>query len=215
MPIFLLNASAQLLAPGMQQFADANGVPFVNGQVFMYVPPATTTFKDTWIDRDELVLNQNPVLLDAAGRAVIFGQGQYRQVLKDQFANTIWDKQVEYAAAPATPATLYDLASFLQGKPSNSEVYPIWNAPRALKLPAGLTASQFTISTLPTANMVFTLARNGSSIGTVTFAPSGVPTVVFLADVTFNSADQLTVAAQAVADATGGNVAMTFVFTAL
>lgn len=206
---------AQLLAPGMQQFADNNGVPFSGGQVFMYIAPNTTVFKDTWIDRNESVLNANPVPLDAAGRAVIFGNGQYRQLLKDQFGNTVWDKQVEYLAAVAAPGTLYDVASFLQGKPSNSEQFPIWNSPRALKLPAGLTGSQFTISTLPTGVMVFTLARNAVTIGTVSFAVSGVPTVVFLADVTFNAADQLTVTAQAVADATGGNVAMTFVFTAL
>lgn len=208
-------AVAQLLAPGMQQFADANGVPYNGGNVFMYVPPNTTTFKNTWIDRDQLVLNQNPVVLDSAGRAVIFGNGQYRQILKDLLGNTVWDKQVEYLVDAPAPATLYDLASFLVGKPSNSEVYPIWNAPRALKLPAGVPGSIFTIATTPTANMVFTLAKNGVTIGTVTFAPSGVPTVSFLADVTFAAADQLTVQNQAVADATGGNVAMTFVFTAL
>lgn len=206
---------AQLLAPGMQQFADANGVPYGSGNVYMYVPPATTTFKNTWIDRDQLVLNANPVPLDAAGRAVIFGSGQYRQILKDILGNTIWDKQVEYLVDAPAQASLYDLSSFLVGKPTNSEVFPIWNVPRALKLPAGLAGSQFSVATPPTANTVFTFARNGLSIGTVTFAPSGVPTVSFLADVTFAAADQLTVQNQAVADATAGNVAMTFVFTVL
>lgn len=206
---------AQLLAPGMQQFADANGVPYVAGQVFMYVPPLTTTFKNTWVDRDELVLNANPIILDSAGRAVIFGNGQYRQLLKDQFGNTIWDKQVEYLAAAAAGATLYDLAFFLQGKPINAELVLVWNSPRSLVLPAGLVASQFTISILPTATMTFSLAKNAVPIGTVAFATNGVPTVTFLSDVTFGAGDQLTMTAQAVADATGGSVSCTFVFTAL
>src|SRR5258706_6881008 len=94
-------AVAQLLATGMQQFADGNGVPYSSGLVYMYIPPSTTTFKDTWIDRNELTLNANPIPLDSAGRAVIFGNGQYRQILKDQFGNTVWDKQVEYLAAVA------------------------------------------------------------------------------------------------------------------
>lgn len=206
---------AQLLAPGMQQFSDANGVPYVGGQVFMYVPPVSTTFKTTWIDRDEIVANLNPVVLDASGRAVIFGNGQYRQLFKDQFGNTVWDKIVEYLAAAAAGATLYDLAFFLQGKPTNAELVLVYNATRALKLPAALVASQFTISILPTAAMVFNLAKNGVPIGSISFATNGVPTVTFLADVTFGAADQFTMTSQAVADATGGNVSCTFVFTAL
>ena len=200
-------AFAQLLPPGEQQFSDENGVPYDGGLVYMYVPPATTTFKATWQDRDELVVNTNPVVLDSAGRAVIFGQGQYRQVLKDQFGTQIWDELVEFVAPDG-----YDLAIFVAGAPAGGEVYPIWNSPRSLLLPQDLAGSQTTITTLPTATMTFTLKRNGVSIGTIAFAPAGTPTIVFLADVAFNAGDQLTMTAQAIADATGGNVAITLVF---
>jgi hypothetical protein len=206
-------AFAQLLPPGMQQFADGNGVPLVGGLVYMYVPPVSTTFKDTWLDRDEIVKNTNPVVLDAAGRAVIYGQGQYRQVLRDQFGALVWDKLVEFVEPTDVDVTVYDLATFIAGKPSNAEVCLIWDCPRSLVLPAGLTASQFSVATFPTAAMLFTFARNGISIGSVSFSTLGVPTVIFLAPVAFAASDQLTVTAQAVADATGGNVAMTFVFT--
>jgi len=199
-------AFAQLLPPGEQQFADANGVPYDGGLVYMYIP-ATTTFKDTWQDRDESVVNSNPVVLDSAGRAVLFGQGQYRQVLKDQLGTQVWDELVEFVAPDG-----YDLAIFIAGLPTNGEVYPIWNAPRALTLPQDLVGGQFTVTTLPTATMTFTLKRNGVTIGTIAFSTSGVPTIVFTADVGFVSGDQLTMTNQAVADATGANIAITLVF---
>jgi len=93
LPLDVNAQTASLLPNGKQQFADANGAPYASGQVFFYIP-ATTTPKNTWQDVNETTLNTNPVVLDAAGRAVIFGQGQYRQVLLDQFGNTIWDQIV-------------------------------------------------------------------------------------------------------------------------
>lgn len=80
-----------LLPPGKQQFSDANGVPLAGGSVFMYVP-GTTTFKNTWQDGSQVTLNTNPVILDAAGEAVIFGLGAYRQIVQDSLGNTIWDQ---------------------------------------------------------------------------------------------------------------------------
>jgi hypothetical protein len=82
---------AVLLPNGMQQFIDGNGAPYAAGTVDFYIP-STTTRKNTWQDPDKVTLNANPVVLDAAGRATIYGTGQYRQVLKDSLGNTIWDK---------------------------------------------------------------------------------------------------------------------------
>lgn len=83
--------SANLLPNGRQQFSDGNGKPYASGQVFFYVP-TTTTFKNTWSDPEKANLNVNPVLLDANGEAVIFGDGEYRQILKDVNGNQIWDQ---------------------------------------------------------------------------------------------------------------------------
>lgn len=83
--------SASLLPNGQQQFADANGAPYAGGLVYFYIP-GTTSSKTTWVDPNQQVANTNPVVLNSAGRAIIYGSGQYRQVLVDQFGNTIWDQ---------------------------------------------------------------------------------------------------------------------------
>lgn len=79
-----------LLPNAQQQFLDANGAPLSGGSVYFY-EPGTTTPKNTYQDSGLTVLNSNPVVLNAAGRATIWGNGSYRQVLYDQFGNLIWD----------------------------------------------------------------------------------------------------------------------------
>lgn len=83
---------ASLLPNGKQQFLDASGAPLTSGTVTFYVP-GTTTFKDTWQDAEGTILNTNPVVLDAAGEAVIYGDGEYRQIVQDSDGNTIWDQK--------------------------------------------------------------------------------------------------------------------------
>ena len=104
-----------LLPNGEQVFLDANGNPLASGTVDFYIPD-TTTLKNTWQDSRQVTLNTNPVVLNASGRAVIFGEGSYRQVLKDSLGTTIWDKVVE--APAATTGTVTDsVAAALYGGP--------------------------------------------------------------------------------------------------
>lgn len=82
---------ATLLPNGEQTFLDANGTPLVGGKVYFYIPN-TTTPKDTWSDPNQTTLNSNPVVLDSAGRAIIYGSGAYRQVVRDSLGNLIYDQ---------------------------------------------------------------------------------------------------------------------------
>ena len=84
--------SATLLPNAVQTFVDNNGKPLANGNVFFYVP-STTTPKTTWTSAGESVPQANPVPLGIAGRPAnaIYGDGIYRQIVKDQFNNVIWD----------------------------------------------------------------------------------------------------------------------------
>lgn len=61
------------------------------GTVAFYVPN-TLTFKQTWQNAGQTILNTNPVVLDSNGCAVIYGAGSYRQILKDSLGNTVWDQ---------------------------------------------------------------------------------------------------------------------------
>lgn len=84
---------ATLLPNGEQQFIDGNGNPLVNGKVFFYSNyPTCTVLKNTFQNEAGTVLNTNPVILNSAGRATIFGTGAYCQVLKDANNNTIWTR---------------------------------------------------------------------------------------------------------------------------
>lgn len=84
-------AFAIILPNARNQFIGADGSPIVGGTVTFYIPN-TSTPKNTWQDSTQSVLNTNPVVLDSLGSAQIYGNGQYRQVLKDAAGNTLWDK---------------------------------------------------------------------------------------------------------------------------
>lgn len=80
-----------LLPEPESQFCDSDGHPYAGGTIATYVP-GTSTPKATWQDNGGTVLNTNPIVLDAAGRAIIFGDGDYRFVLQDAAGNLIYDQ---------------------------------------------------------------------------------------------------------------------------
>lgn len=99
--------TASILPPAKTTFLDSNGKPLTSGTVDFYIP-STTTRKATWKDAGETILNTNPVVLDAAGRALILGSGSYRQVVKDRNNNIIWDQVTSSAGSGSTTASTGD-----------------------------------------------------------------------------------------------------------
>ena len=83
--------TSTLLSNGKQQFIDINGAPLVAGTVAFYVQ-GTLTPKDTYQDSGQTITNTNPVVLDSRGQAIIWGNGVYRQIVKDSLGNVIWDQ---------------------------------------------------------------------------------------------------------------------------
>lgn len=61
------------------------------GSVAMFIPN-TNTFKQTWKNSTQTILNTNPITLDQNGCATIYGVGSYRQVLQDALGDVVWDK---------------------------------------------------------------------------------------------------------------------------
>jgi microcystin-dependent protein len=83
--------TAGILPLAKTQFLDENGKPLSSGKVYFY-NPGTTTAKTTWQDINKSVANANPVVLDAGGRALIWGDGTYRQQVYDRSNNLKWDQ---------------------------------------------------------------------------------------------------------------------------
>ena len=89
-----------------QQFNDADGHPYAGGSLATYVP-GTTTPKQTWLDPGQAALNTNPIVLDAAGRCLLYGDGDYRLILRDAAGNLIWD----IPATTLVSAAMYPVVS--------------------------------------------------------------------------------------------------------
>jgi hypothetical protein len=79
---------AVLIITPYQQFFDSNGNPLNGGKVFTY-DAGTLTPKATYSDNTESTPLANPVILDSAGRTVIWGTGTYKFIVKDSLDNTI------------------------------------------------------------------------------------------------------------------------------
>ena len=105
-----------ILPNGKQQFIDSNGNPLAGGKVYYYIP-STTTFKNTYQDDAGVNLNTNPIVLDANGQCIAYGQGSYRQQVKDVNNNLIWDVQID---APATQTDLNNFESSLASSTGSS-----------------------------------------------------------------------------------------------
>lgn len=86
--------------PGKQTFLDPEtGALLSLGTVTHYVP-STTTFKNTWADEGQTEVNTNPITLDATGSCSIWGDGLYRQIVRDAAGNLIWDIVTGLPASP-------------------------------------------------------------------------------------------------------------------
>src|ERR1700761_4817646 len=79
-----------IIPNGEATFLDKNGKPLTSGKVYFYTP-STTSPKTTYQDINQTIPNTNPVTLDAAGRALLWGVGAYRQQVVDRNNNLIWD----------------------------------------------------------------------------------------------------------------------------
>lgn len=195
------------LPNGKTQFIDINGAPLVRGTVEHYVPGGLTP-KDTWQDYGQTILNENPVPLDDRGQAVIFGSGQYRQIVKDSDGNQIWD-EVTTALVQNVAETVM---TFLGGPPTSSQWLGGEAPTQTINYPANFSGSRGTTpKTLPTSLFVVSIQKNGAAVGTATCDTSGnwVFATSAGAAVTISSADQIDFYAPESADATMANFGLT------
>lgn len=169
--------TATLLPNAKQQFLDSNGVSLAGGAVYFYIP-ATTTFKNTWQDAGQVTLNTNPVLLDAAGEAIIYGDGVYRQVVKDAFGTTIWDQLTtsyapgasQYFQAPGTGGLQQPVQSKLQQRLNVADYDNFADASAYVASVGGVLygtsiADSVSMQALPPTNVLFSWEGYGGKTG--------------------------------------------------
>lgn len=92
-----------ILQPAEFQAIDADGHPYAGGTLATYVP-GTTTPKATYQNEALSAQNTNPVVLDSAGRCILWGDGLYRTVLRDAAGNLIWDQESTTVVSAAMEA---------------------------------------------------------------------------------------------------------------
>ena len=94
---------AVLLIPPYLQFYDANGNPLSGGKVYTYGAGSVNTPKATFTDNTEDFQAANPVILDSAGRATMWGAGSYKFVVYDADDNLVrtTDNVTTYTTADA------------------------------------------------------------------------------------------------------------------
>lgn len=188
------------LPNGFTQFSDANGAPYEGGTVEHYEPGGLTP-KDTWQDYNQTIFNYNPLTLDEAGRAVIFGNGRYRQILKDKLGNTIWDQETDALVFLAADVIL----TYGGGPPASGQWLGGERFARAVNFPANFVGSQGLIpKTLPTSAFTISINKNGSQVGTASCSTSGAWTFLTTGGnpVSFVTSDYLDFVGPGSADAT-------------
>ena len=101
---FAYAVDQSLIPPAKTTFLNSNGAPLASGKVYFYVPN-TLTPKTTYQDFGGATPNTQPVILDAAGRAKIWGTGQYRQKVFDKNNSLIWDAETSAAGSGGSGST--------------------------------------------------------------------------------------------------------------
>lgn len=69
-------------------FFGPDGTLLAGGLVYTYVP-GTTTPQTTWQDAAEATPNSNPIVLDAAGSCLLYGNGNYQISVTDALGNAV------------------------------------------------------------------------------------------------------------------------------
>lgn len=93
---------ASLLPQPKQLFQTNTWEPLVGGQIFTYAA-GTLTAKATFLDAGLTSANTNPVVVNARGEVLMYGDGAYRIIAKDSLGNTLYDvDNVESASSIAS-----------------------------------------------------------------------------------------------------------------
>lgn len=179
----------------IEQYLDNAGALLAGGLVYTYAG-GTTTPQATYTNATDGTPNANPVVLDSAGRASIwFTKGvSYKVVIKTAASVTLKTEDglsiYDDSAALSGLNYIVSFDYFGDQGPGATQYFGGHVFTEDVTFPANFVGAYGKIDTgnNPTAEYVITLAKNGTTCGTVTiatdgsfaFASSGGATVAFL-----------------------------------
>ncbi len=118
--------------------------------------------------------------------------------------------KVPNAQLPDYAAQLYLVHAFVPGRPANGALVTAILPSVAAHFAAALTGSRAKAGVAATASTVFSVKKNGTQVGTITFGVGGTAgTFAAAAQIDLTTADELTVEAPAAADATLADIRIT------
>ena len=192
-----------IISPVRHRFYNNDGSLASGGKVYIY-EAGTSTAKDSYTTSAGTVANTNPVILDAKGEADIWTSGLFKLNLLQSDNTQVTGYPVDNLGAGQSA---YDIAGFISGVPTNSQVILRLPMIRAMTFSVNLALSRASAGTAATASTTFNIAKNGTNFGTMVFAIGGT-TASFVAATppAFAAGDVLTVTGPASADATLANI---------
>lgn len=120
------------------RFFDDNGRPLSGGKIYTY-EPNTTTPKTTYKDLAATIPNTNPILLDVAGEADIYFDGQYRVIVESWRGEQLYDVDNIGSPAQIKASFVVDASGKTQQQINdvsvkNGDYAPVLGSPVRLKL---------------------------------------------------------------------------------
>ena len=171
-------AQVPLLSPRVQYF-DANGDPLASGKIYTY-EAGTSTPKATYTDAAGGTPNANPVILDSAGRATIWGTGAYKIVVKDSADATLYTDD-NYTAFSATSNSAFSDSTF--AIQDNSD------ATKQLQFEcSSITTGSTTVITVPNGNATMATVAGTQTLTNKTLTSPTINTPIYPAEATLASA---------------------------
>jgi hypothetical protein len=156
----------------------------------------------------------NDVLTPAGTFYLVSGYTAQGQLVWGPNAQQVFSTPSPYNVGLWTPNTVsiagnpvptYDIGIFLQGYFVASQLLILMPLERQVRFAANFYPSVAACGVNPTGTVIFTIYKNGASVGTVSIAPTGSATFSSAGTV-FNTGDVLTVTAPSSTDATLQNV---------
>ena len=145
---------------------DTNGDDLTGGKVYSY-EAGTSTDKNLWTDKDETVVAANPVILDAYGKSLIYGNGWYKFVVKDSNDVTLYTWNNVVISNEVQNLISTSLFSVFIGTNAGASITTgSWNVGIGYNNSANLTGGSYNVSLGARALQTTTGSYYNSAIGT-------------------------------------------------